>query len=75
MTRFKRLARHEFEHEEEAALLLADFVERRDVRVRQHRGDARVALQRLTPIARSAWSSAPGTLTATVRPRWVSRAR
>ena len=74
ITRFKRLARHELEDEKQAAVLVADFVQRRDVRVRQHaRRRARPRAARRPRAIRLKLRA--GSLIATVRPRRVSRAR
>ena len=42
MVRLQRLARHELEDEEQLVLILADLVQRGDVRMRQRGGGARV---------------------------------
>src|SRR5439155_1398579 len=44
------VARDELEHEEEPVLILADFIERRDVRMGQRRGRARLAQEAVAPI-------------------------
>ena len=50
IVRLQRLARHVLEHEEQLILILADLVERGDVRMRQRRGRARLLEEPLAPI-------------------------
>ena len=73
--RCQRLARHELEHEKQLALILADLVQRGDVRVRERGGGARLLQEPLAAFAGSPATSAASTLIATVRPSRVSRAR
>ena len=47
---FQRLARHELTHEEQLILVLADFVERGDVRVRERRRGPRIGEELRTPL-------------------------
>ena len=70
----QRLARHVLEDEKQLILILADLVQRGDVRVRERRGGARL-LQKPGAAIRVAGDVGASTLIATVRPRRVSRAR
>ena len=73
--RRQRLAGDELEDQEQLALVLADLVQRGDVRVRQRRRRARFAQEPLAPSRHRRQQPAGSTLMATVRPRRVSRAR
>ena len=71
----QRLAGHELEDEKQLALILADLVERGDVRVRQRAAVARASRRNRSRRSGSPATPAASTLMATVRPSRVSRAR
>ena len=73
--RAERLAVEILHHQELDAVLLADVVERADVRMVEPRDGARLALEPLPAVGLCGRSRGGSTLIATVRPRRVSRAR
>ena len=73
--RLQRLARHELQDQVHDILILADLVQRRDVRVRERAADARGGRGSARGASVSRAMSGARTLIATVRPSRVSRAR